>query len=154
MIRYKKVVILLLIGLLSIISLINIANAKTLSITVPTNEQITQKIDLAVDDHVLIQFTVLGIEDKFITFSLVYPNMTEIIFGEVGVFSHSFVCDEKGEYMMLFVNNDLNEGKLVTLNYEIEHYIFGMPQMLFITLLIVVFCVAMIAFYFMLSPSL
>jgi len=40
-----------------------------------------------------------------------------------------------------FVNNDQNIEKRVYLNYEIDHYIFGIPQMLFMALIIVLACV-------------
>jgi hypothetical protein len=67
-------------------------------------------------------------KNDFISFSLIYPNATEINFGEIGLFSHTLVSDEKGEYTIYFVNSDNTESKLVTLNYQIEHYLFEMPQ--------------------------
>jgi len=143
----------LLIGLISIASLVYLANATILSMTVPAGEEVNRNIDLAVEDRVKIQFTVEGKENSFISFSLVYPNATEIDFGEISVFSRNFVCDEKGDYTMCFVNNDTTESKLVTLNYEIEHNLFGMPQMFFLVLIIAVLCIAMVAVYVLASPS-
>jgi hypothetical protein len=154
MMEYKKVAIALLVGLISIVSLVNFSVATTVSMAVPAGEEINQKIDLAVDDRISIQFTVVGTENSFISFLLVYPNATEISFGEIAVLSYSFVCDAEGEYTMYFVNNDMAESKLVTLNYEIEHYMFGMPQLLFIALVIAVICIAMVAVYVLLSPPL
>jgi hypothetical protein len=153
MTKYKNVAMALLIGLFSIASLVYLANATTLSMTVPAREEVNRKIDLAFEDRVKIQFTVVGKENSFISFSLVYPNATEMNFGEISVFSHTFVCDEKGDYTMCFVNNDTTESKLVTLNYEIEHYLFGMPQMLFLVIVIAVLCIAMVAVYVLASPS-
>ena len=141
----KTVAITLLIGLLSIACLISVVNASTMSITVPAGEEVNRKINLDVDDRVGIQFTVVGTENNFISFFLVCPNATEIEFGEVGVFRYSFMCDAKGEYVMNFVNNEMNESKLVTLNYDIEHYMFGMPQLFFLALVIAVICLALIA---------
>jgi len=68
------------------------------------------------------------------------------------LFSYNFIGDTKGEYKMCFVNNDLAENKLVTLNYEVESYMFGMPQTQFLIIFIAVICVMMVAFYSLLSP--
>ena len=154
MTKHKNVATALLIGLISIASLVNLSSAITSSMNVPAGEKVNRKIDLAMDDRVRIQFTVAGKENSFISFSLIYPNATEINFGEISMLSHTFVCDEKGEYTMYFVNNDTTESKLVTLNYEIEHYLFGMPQTLFLVLLIAVLCIAMVAIYVLASPHL
>jgi hypothetical protein len=126
--------------------------ASTLSITVPAGEQVDQIMNLKVDDHVRIQLNVLGADKSYISFSLVYPDSTEINFGEVGVFNYNFISHIKGEYKMCFVNNDLTENKLVTLNYEVESYMFGMPQTQFLIIFIAVICVMMVAFYSLLSP--
>ena len=62
------------------------------------------------------------------------------------------MCDVKGEYELNFVNNDIKESKLVTLNLDVEHYIFGMPQMLFLAVVIVVIFIAGLAARVLLSP--
>lgn len=152
MTKYKNVAIALLMGLISLATFVDLSSATTESMTVPAGEEANRKIDLAVDDRVRIQFTVVGKKNSLISFSFLYPNATEVKFGEIGVLSHSFVCDAKGEYTMYFVNSDTTESKLVTLNYEIEHYIFGMPQMLFLVLIIAVLCIAMVAIYVLASP--
>jgi hypothetical protein len=133
--------------------LINLSDAATFSMTVPAGEEVNWKIDLEKDDQVTMKFTVVGAKNSLISFSLLYPNATEINFGEVGVFDYSFTCVMKGEYIMNFVNNDMNDNKLVTLNYDVEHYIFGMPQMMFIAVAIAVICLAMLAIYVLLGQS-
>ena len=149
----QKYAINFLIGLVLIIFFAAPLWATTLSINVPAGEQMDQIMDLKVDDHVWIQFNVLGAENSFISFSLVFPNSTEVNFGEIiGLFSYNFISDTKGEYKMCFVNNDLAENKLLTLNYEIESYMFGMPQTQFLVIIIVVICIIMVAFYSLLSP--
>jgi len=148
----QKILIYVLVGLLSITFFVAPLWAITLSITVPAGEQMDQIMDLKVDDHVRIHFNVLGADNSYISFSLVFPNSTEINFGEVGLFSYNFIGDTKGEYKMCFVNNDLAENKLVTLNYEVESYIFGMPQTQFLLIFIAVIIVMMLAFYSLLSP--
>jgi hypothetical protein len=152
MINVKKVGIILLIGLMSIIFLINLSSASLSSLTVPAGEEINQKINLDVNDRVVIEFKILGTENNFISFSLFYPNATEMNFGEVGELNLNFMCDEKGEYGLNFINNDINESKLVTLNLDVEHYIFGMPQMLFLAVVIVLIFLAGLAARVLLGP--
>lgn len=145
MIINKKVGITLLVGLISIIFLINLSNASLSSFTVLEGEEVNQKINLDVNDRVVIEFKIMGTDNNFISFSLFYPNATEINFGEIRELNYDFMCDAKGEYQLNFVNNDMNESKLVTLNLDIEHYILGMPQMLFLVVVIVVIFLAGLA---------
>ena len=126
--------------------------ATTMSINLPAGEQVDQKIELKIDDHVKIKFNVLGTDANYVSFFLVYPNLTQVSFGEIGLFSFNFICDAKGEYKMCFVNNDLTENKLVTLNYDIEPYMFGMPQTQFLVIFIAIVSVMMVACYSLLSP--
>ena len=148
----QKFAVYVLVGLVSITCFVAPLWATTLSINVLAGEQADHIMDLKVDDHVRIQFNVLGAENSYISFSLVNPNSTEVNFGEISSFSHNFICDTKGAYKMCFVNNDLAENKLVTLNYDVESYMFGMPQTQFLLIFIAVVCVLMVACYSLLSP--
>ncbi len=148
----KKVGIIQLIGLMVIIFLIDLSSASLSSFTIPAGEEINHKINLDINDRVVLEFRIIGTENNFISFSLFYPNATEMNFGEVGKLNHNFMCDAKGEYNLNFVNNDMNESKLVTLNLDVEHYIFGMPQMLFLAVVIVVIFLAGIAAKVLVSP--
>jgi hypothetical protein len=123
-----------------------LAQATTGIITVQPEKEVKYPIDLALEDRVLIQFKVVGgastgETSNTIRFSLVYPNATEKGFGVTGDFSYSFICDAKGDYTLRFVNDHLTEDKIVTLDYEVDHYIFGIPQMLFMVIIIAVVCV-------------
>jgi len=89
-----------------------------------------------------------------IRFSLTFPNSTTKELGEVGVFSYGFVSDSKGECVMHFVNDDLSDSKLVTLDYEVEHYTFGIPQLLLYVLVVVGLCLGMVVVYVVMArPS-
>jgi hypothetical protein len=70
-----------------------------------------------------------------------------------GDFGYSFICDAEGDYTLHFVNSDLTESKLVTLDYEIDHYILGIPQMLFMTIVIAVASIVGVAVFIMLSKK-
>jgi hypothetical protein len=49
------------------------------------------------------------------------------------------------------VNTDQTENILVTLDYEVQHYIFGIPQMLFMVILIAVVSMVGVAVFIGLS---
>lgn len=123
------------------------AMATTTNFTVHAGEEITKKIILAVEDHVLIQFTVVGPPENALNFSMVYPDGTLKDFGVVGDFSYRFVCDAEGEYVLRFSNLHSSIEKLVTLDYEVEHYILGIPQMFLLTIIIASLCVAAVAVF-------
>lgn len=132
-----------LISFIIIVSFIGFAKAAaTSSFWVEASEDVSRTIDLSVDDQVLIKFsTVWAAEANTIGFSIVSPNGTTTDFGEQGAFSFSFVCTEKGQYTLHFVNQDDAERKLVTLEVGIEHYVFGMTTnllwLVFIALVII-----------------
>jgi hypothetical protein len=138
-IRRSSVYTLIIIALLAV--LIGLGQAMTTNLTVKGGEEVIYPLTLVVEDRVLIQFTAIGEPASILQFSIIFPNATEIDFGEVGKASYSFICDAEGEYKLHFVNNDQNIDKLVTLNYEIAHYVFGIPSMLFLVLIIVLACV-------------
>jgi hypothetical protein len=130
-----------------------LAEATTTNFTVQSGKETTQAIKLFEEDRVLIKFTVVGQTANILHFYLIFPNATERDFGEVGTFSYNFICKAEGEYTLRFANNDSTENKLVTLDYEIDHYILGMPQMLFLTIVIAVVCVIMVATYVLLGKT-
>jgi hypothetical protein len=128
-----------------------IANATTLNLTVPPGGNLDRSLDLASDDRVLIQFAVVGGTSNTLQFSIVFPNGTTRDFGESGDFSYSFVSDAQGQCTLHFRNNDLTAEKTLTLNYSIDHYVFGMSQNLFMTLFIALVCVVLVAGFVLLS---
>ena len=144
--------ILIILALLAV--LIGVGQAMTTNITVKGGEEITYPINLIDEDRVLIQFSAVGEASNTLHFWIVSPkNETVRDFGEVGTASYSFVCDVEGEYTLHFVNNDQTVEKRVTLNYEIDHYIFGIPQMLFMALIIVLACVGGVAAFVLLGRN-
>jgi hypothetical protein len=135
-------------------TLIGLGKATTTYFTVKGGEKVTHSITLAVEDRVLVQFTALGEEDAHLVhFSILFPNETERDFGNVAQASYSFICDVEGEYKLNFVNNDQTIEKRVTLNYEIQHYIFGIPQMLFLTIIIVLACIGGVAAFVLMGKT-
>jgi hypothetical protein len=153
MLKLKNFIIVFFVALISLLCLISFSYAATVSMTVPAGEEENQKIGLEEGDHILIKFSVVGTEDNYIFFSIIYPNASEKSFGKIASFDYKFVSDMEGEYELKFVNNDISEGKLVTLNYKIDHYVLGIPEMLFQALVIALICLAMITAFILLTPS-
>jgi len=131
--------------------LIQLAEATAMNFTVHSGEEVTKTISLEVDDRIVIKFTVVGQTASTLDFYIIYPNGTVKDFGKVGNLNYPFVCDKAGEYVLHFSNRDSSEDKLVTLDYEIQHYIFGIPQMLFLTIIIVVVCMAAVATFILMG---
>jgi hypothetical protein len=147
MITSRKLLIRFLFIAIGFSILVQLAEATSMTITVYGGKEETKMISLAAEDRVLIRFVVVGQSDSSVHFYITYPNGTEKDFDKIGDFHDSFVCNAEGECVFRFSNTDSTEDKLVTLNYEIEHYIFGIPQMLFLTIIIVVVCVAAVAVF-------
>jgi hypothetical protein len=122
---------------------------------VKPGDEVLQQVNLIMEDRILIQFNVIGATSasSLIQFSLIFPNATVKDFGEISAFSTSFVCSLEGQYTLNFTNNDHTENRLITLNYEVDHYIFGMPQMLFMVIVIAVVSVVGVAVFIGLSKK-
>jgi hypothetical protein len=133
--------------------LVQLVLATTTSINVSSGEEVTVPLDLAVDDRVVIKFTVVGGESgSTLDFYITYPNETvKAAFANVGNINYPFVCDKEGEYLLHFSNTASSENRFVTLDYEVQHYILGMPQMLFLAIIIVVVCVAAVAVFILMG---
>jgi hypothetical protein len=129
--------------------IVEFAEATTMSFTVKGGQEEKKIINLAVDDRVLIKFSVIG----GLHFYMTYPNKTVTDFGETSDLHYSFVCDLEGKYVLHFSNVGSSEDKLVTFDYEVQHYIFGIPQMLFLALIIAVVCVVAVAAFILMGKS-
>lgn len=153
MIQFRKLLIRFLFIAIVFLIIVQFAEATALSFTVKAGQNETRSLSLVVEDRVSVRFTVVGPSDSALYFYMTYPNGTTKEFGNVGILNYAFVCDAEGEYVLHFVNTDSTEDKLVTLDYEIQHYIFGIPQMLFLVIIVVLVCVAAVAvFIFMGKP--
>jgi hypothetical protein len=141
-----------LIVLALIALLIGLGQATTTQFTLKGGGELAHPVNLILEDRVLIQFKVVGGTVNTVGFAMNFPNGTVKEFGESGDFSYSFVCEAEGEYVLNFTNNDQIDT-LVTLNYEVEHYIFGMPQMLFMVIIIAVISMVGVAVFIGLSKK-
>jgi multisubunit Na+/H+ antiporter MnhC subunit len=122
------------------------------SFTVPAGQEETKTLSLVVEDHVQIRFTVTGKATNLLDFYITGPQGNVMVtFGATGNVNYAFVCSQEGEYRLHFSNVASAEDKLVSLDYEVQHYIFGMQQTLFLTLIVVGICVAAVAVFILMS---
>ncbi|MEM3726186.1 MAG: hypothetical protein QXK98_04910 [Candidatus Bathyarchaeia archaeon] len=146
MFQFKRTLVRTLFFALSFLVIIGSVEAAAVSFMVKSGKEETKTLNLSVEDHVLIKFNVVGSqEDNSLHFYFVCPNGTIRDFNRQGDFRYSFVCDLEGEYILRFSNVDSSVDKLVTLECEVEHYIFGLPQMLLLAVIIALVCVAAVA---------
>lgn len=131
-----------------IVFLIGPVEATALSFTVRAGQVEIKTLNLVVEDRVEIRFTVTGQPTNALDFYITDPrDNVQKAFGSTGNVNYQFVCSEEGEYKLHFSNAGSTEDKLVSLDYEVQHYIFGMPQMLFLTLIILGICLTAVAVF-------
>lgn len=128
------------------------AEATSMSFTVQAGQEVTKALELAVEDRVMVKFTVTGRTSNVLDFYFTDPDGNVIqAFNGTGSVTFSFICSKEGTYVLHFSNVDSSEDKLVSLDYEAQHYILGMPQMLFLTLVVLGICLVMVAAFFLMG---
>ncbi len=108
--------------------------------------EVTRSLSLHENDRVSVSFSVLGESTNELNFYVTDPNGGIILrYERVGQKSLSFLTKMSGTYVLHFDNLHSTEVKMITLNYDIEHLIMGMPQTMFLVLIIVVVLVFAVA---------
>lgn len=127
-------------------SLVTSVLATTENFAVNPESEVTRSLSLHENDRVSVSFSVLGESTNELNFYVTDPNGGIILrYERVGQKSLSFLTKMAGTYVLHFDNLHSTEGKMVTLNYDIEHLIMGMPQTMFLVLIIVVILVFAVA---------
>ncbi|HUK84678.1 MAG TPA: hypothetical protein VLU95_02340 [Candidatus Acidoferrum sp.] len=139
----KKLYCFLLILCLSI-AFIGTVGATTESLNIEAGKDYTSKIDLASQDKVQLTFETIGQTSNF---SIVFPNSTVLNLGEVSEYSTSFTSDTTGTCELHFDNTNSSDTSLISLNYDVEHYILGMPEMIFVLVAIAVLLMVVVTGY-------
>jgi hypothetical protein len=121
--------------------------AATESLNVQAGEDSVRKIDVSAGDHIQIDFTVLSQSPSSMRFRIVFPNGTTKDYGESSSYNISFISDVQGECALHFDNTNSSRSQLVTLEYEIEHYYFGIPEIPFLIIVIAVLLLCIAAGY-------
>jgi hypothetical protein len=141
----KPIYLVIIFGLVVILT--NTVYAAIESINVEPGKEITRTIDLATGDRTSITVKVSGPDPSTIHFYMVLPNGTTDDRGDLSHCELSFSADVKGECQLHFDNVNSSNAQLVTLNYEVEHFIFGIPQMMFLLIAITVLLLFVAAGY-------
>jgi len=122
------------------------------SFTVRAGQEETKTVSLVVEDHVQIRFTVIGKTVSTIDFYVTDPLGNGMVsLGTTGNANYDFICSLEGVYTLHFSNVASAEDKLVTLDYEVTPYIFGMPQTVFLVLIACGLCVGAVAVFILMS---
>ena len=129
-------------------------NATTENFKVAPESEATRSLNLKNDDRVAIEFTVVGQTVNALNFYVTDPNGDTIIqYDTAGQKSFSLHATTPGVYILHFDNSLWEEEKTVTLNYDVQHYIFGLPQTLFYVLVIAIISVIGVAFFVLLGKG-
>ena len=128
----------LLLILCLFIGAIGIVHATTESFNIDAGKELVCKINVASEDRVQLTFVTTGQASSDLCFSIVFPNSTVVNVGDVGQCSTSFTSNAGGTCELNFDNSNSSAPVLVALNYEVDHYILGMPEMIFVLAAIVV----------------
>ena len=135
-----------------VLLLVPAVEAVAQSFTVRAGQEETKTLSLVVKDHVQIRFTVIGKTVSTIDFYVTDPlGNVMVSLGTTGNVNYDFICSLEGMYTLHFSNVASTEDRLVTLDYEITSYIFGMPQTLFLVLIACGLCVGAVAIFILMS---
>ncbi len=138
-----------LIVLALLICLAGTVQARTESFIVQAGAEEVQTTDLASEDRVTLKFSAVGDNPSTIHFWVTFADGTTTDYGEVPGREMSFTSEVSGQFTMHFDNSNspTPTSRLVTLNYDVEHYYFGIPGVLFILMAIAVLLVGIVAGY-------
>jgi len=146
----KKIVYLLLILCFSI-SVVGIVHANSGDFNLAPGNQTVCEIPVSSGDQVQVTFTAVGDNSDSLLFWIVFPNSTVTNLGNVDQYSSSFKSNAGGTCELYFNNTSSSETILVALNYEVNHYIFGIPEMIFVLAVLAVLLMAFVSAYVVMS---
>jgi len=121
---------------------INAVSAVSRTIYVDAEQEKVESISLKVDDEVSGRISVVGGSNNDIDFNITDPNGEAVVPKErVSVKDFRFTASKEGTYKLHFDNSFSTERKTVTFNYDVRHYIFGIPQEDFLVFLVMIVAV-------------
>ena len=137
----------LLLILCVIICPLGIVHATTESLNIEAGKEIVCKIDVAAEDRVQLTFVTTGQASSNLSFSIMFPNSTLSSLGVLDQYSTKFTSHVKGTCELHFDNTNSSESAFVALNYNLEHYILGIPEMIFVLAAIAVLLMVIVSGY-------
>lgn len=130
-----------------IVIVANIAQAATQSFNVEAGKDVEEIIELQASDTLSMSLQVTAVESSKLHFYIILPNSTIIDYGDTNQLTIELSTKVDGECKLHFDNSHSESAKLITINYNIEHYIFGVPQMLFLLIAIGILLLFVVAGY-------
>ena len=136
--RKSDFALLLLLGLFA--CTIAAAKATAENFALPAGQTTVRTVDLNVDDDVSGRISVVSSDEPNQIIFMVYAPGGKIVLPAINVSASNFEFKavEAGTYSLVFDNSMSTGDKNVSLNYDVRHYWFGMPQE-FVLMLIIVF---------------
>ena len=112
-------------------------NAVSHTFTVPADGEVVKTIGLNEGDVVWGRVIVVGGSDNTIKFYVTDPNGNAILqFDRAGATDFRFTIANTGTHRFHFDNMQSGSDKTVTINYEVQRYIMGLPQEFFYVLVV------------------
>ena len=112
-------------------------------------------LNLKETDSVSGSFSVVSNDQTGINFFVIDPyNNTILQYDNVSYRDFSFIAESDGSYQMRF-DNSLSSAysKMISANYNVTHYIFGIPQEQFLFILIAIVALIGIVLFVALMPK-
>jgi hypothetical protein len=120
------------------------------TISLPARDSITRDVQVNVEDVVSGRVTIIG---PAINFSITDPDGNVILNRTVSnPLDFKVTAATSGVYKLHFENLHSDNAKHVTLNYNVQHYIFGFPQEFIILFAIVGFALIGVVVFVAMSP--
>jgi hypothetical protein len=118
---------------------INAVSAVSRTIYVDAEQEKVESISLKVNDEVSGKISVIGDSDNAIDFYITGPDGEAVVPKErVSVKAFRFTASKEGTYKLHFDNSFSTDRKTVTFNYDVRHYIFGIPQEDFLVFMVMI----------------
>lgn len=131
---------------------INTVIAVSRTIYVEAGKEKVESISLKVEDEVSGRISVIGDSSDGINFYVTDPDGKIVVqYKNATVKDFRFTASQEGTYKLHFDNSLSTDRKTITFNYDVRHYIFGIPQEDF--LVFVVMIVALIGLILFVAMS-
>ena len=130
---------------------LGLVRAMTQGLNVEAGKEIIYKINIAPNDIVHVTYVATGQANGNLSFSMVYPNSTVVNFGELDQCSTNFASHNSGTCELHFDNTNSLENAFVALNYNVDHYIFGLPEMIVVLIAIAVLLMTVVTGYLIMN---
>ena len=106
-----------------------VVDAAAQTFTVSAGKEVIKTIGLNEGDVVSGRVNVVGGSSNVIKFYVTDPNGNVVVrFDKASATDFGFTASKTGTYSLHFDNTSSDSDKTVTINYDTQHYILGMPQ--------------------------